>query len=162
MNVVTHALLPALLATPLLRHTERRGFYREAGIVALGGALPDLVNPHLSLAARYASWSHTIYFLLGFGILLVLLSRLAPERLPTRLALLAWLAAGLHLFGDAASGGIALFQPLSPIIVRTQPRWVPYHAWLWCDAACVLAALVVMIVLGRRFDRQGVGREATS
>ena len=71
MNVLTHALLPALLAAPLLPQTTPRVFYVSGGIVALAGALPDLLTPHLSLAARYASWSHTVFAWAGFNILLI-------------------------------------------------------------------------------------------
>ncbi len=153
MNVVTHALLPALLSVPVLRKTARAVFYREAGVVALAGGLPDLLHPHLSLAARYASWTHTVFALAGFALLLVLLTMTLPERLPRRLALLAFAAMAFHLFGDAVSGGIAFFRPVSAVIVAPHPRWISYHAWIWLDAGCVLASLAVAATLTGRFDR---------
>jgi len=73
MNVLTHALLPAVLAAPLLPQTSRRAFYLSGGIVAIAGALPDLLTPHLSLAARYASYSHTVFAWAGFNVFLVVL-----------------------------------------------------------------------------------------
>ncbi len=153
MNVITHALLPALLATPVLRKTWPGVFYREAGIVALGGGLPDILHPHLSLAARYASWTHTVFALAGFGLLLLAATLWRPERLPRRLALLAFAALALHLFGDAVSGGIAFFRPLAGTIVAAHPRWISHHAWPWLDAACILASLALAAVLARRFDQ---------
>ncbi len=153
MNVITHALLPAILATPLLDRSSRAAFYREAGVVVLGGALPDVLSPHLSLAARFASWTHTALALAGFALALVLLRLLAPRWLSWKLTLLAWLAAALHLFGDAVSGGIPLFRPFSPLAIGPRPRWISYHAWWWLDGACILAALLIMFGLSRRFDR---------
>ncbi len=153
MNVVTHALLPALLAVPVLRKTSAAVFYREAGIVALAGGLPDILHPHLSLAARYASWTHTVFALAGFALLLTLLTLTLPERLPRRLALLAFAALALHFFGDAVSGGIAFFRPLSGVIVAPHPRWISYHAWIWLDGGCILGCLAVAGALAPRFGR---------
>jgi hypothetical protein len=154
MNVITHALLPALLATPVLPRTSMKEFYRAAGIVAIAGALPDLVNPHLSLSARYASWSHSVFALAGFGVLLVLVRWLAPNRLSWKLATLAWFACGLHLFGDSVSGGIAFFHPFSTEIIRPDRRWIPYRWWWRCDGACLLATIIVMIALSVYLDRE--------
>ncbi|MEZ5304124.1 MAG: hypothetical protein R3F11_26295 [Verrucomicrobiales bacterium] len=72
MFVVTHALSPVagIAAADALRleATGERLFRREHYIAfALSGALPDVLCPHLSLAARYASWSHTFWALCLFA-----------------------------------------------------------------------------------------------
>lgn len=154
MNIVTHALLPALLAAPALPQRGRKEFYRAAGIVALGGALPDLLNPHLSLAARCASWSHTIFAVGGLGAVLTALRLLEPGWLSWKMAVFVWLAYDLHLFGDAVSGGIALFRPISTYIVGPRPRWIPYRWWWWCDLAMVIAWIGVIVALAPKFDRR--------
>ena len=163
MNVVTHALLPALLAAPFLPRSRAGAFYRAAGTVTLAGALPDLLNPHLSLAARYSSWSHSIFALGGFALLLTVTAVIAPRFLSWKMAILAAIAFGLHLFGDAVSGGIAFYHPVSDEIIRSRPRWIPYRLWWWCDAACAAGAITVIAVMSRRFavrGRAGAGRPA--
>lgn len=151
MNIVTHALVPALLATPFLPKTSRAEFFRGAGIVALGGLLPDLVHPHLSLAARYASWSHSVFALGGFAAVLLIARLVWPRHVRGAVLLFAWLGFGLHMFADAVSGGIALYQPLSPDVVKPATRWIPYRWWWWSDLCMVLvAAMVWPLVLRKR------------
>jgi hypothetical protein len=148
MNVLTHALLPALLASPLLPRTSFRAFYVSGSIVALVGALPDVLTPHLSLAARYASWSHTVFAYAGFNVLLVALGFALHRRLSSRVLLFASLAYALHLFGDALSGGIAWFYPVSKEIVGD--RLIPYRYWLLIDVVLLAVSVVVFWWLPRR------------
>jgi hypothetical protein len=148
MNVLTHALLPALLAAPLLRRTTPREFYVSGGIVALAGALPDLLTPHLSLAARYASWSHSVFAWAGFNVFLIVLGfTVHRHRLP-RVLLFASLAYALHLFGDALSGGIAWLYPISTEIIGR--RLILYRYWFPIDAVLLAAAIIVFWWLPRR------------
>jgi hypothetical protein len=74
MLVGTHALLPVAacllvdnlrLAAGLDRLLPRRSLWW----VGVFGVLPDLFSPHLSLAARFASRSHSMVFLVGAIIL---------------------------------------------------------------------------------------------
>ena len=141
MFVLTHALLPALLAAPLLPRKPLRAFYLSGGIVAIAGAMPDLLTPHLSLAARYASYSHTIFAWAGFNVFLVALGlSLRRHQLP-RVLLFASLAYALHLLGDAFSGGIAWLYPVSTEIIGR--RLILYQYWFLIDAVLLAAALVV-------------------
>ena len=148
MNVLTHALLPAILAAPLLPRTTPRAFYVSGGIVALAGALPDLLTPHLSLVARYASWSHTVFAYAGFNVLLVVLGFALHRRLSFRVLLFASLAYALHLFGDALSGGIAWLYPLSTEIVGR--RLILYRYWILIDVVLLAVALIVFWWLPRK------------
>ena len=139
MEVVTHALLPVLIAAPLLpARTPARSRWRPLTLIGLFGALPDLLNPHLSLEDRYASWSHSVpcWLLLTAGIALV--AARWPRRLPRRLAMLLSFAYGLHLACDGISGGITWLAPFSAQIIGddyVSPRW-----WIPLDFILVLAA----------------------
>ena len=85
MNTVTHALAPVLLASFAAKKSV--GFVRkEIIMIGIAGALPDLLNPHLSLEARMHSWSHGLPFWLFLSLLLLVLSRLPQRHLSTRLA----------------------------------------------------------------------------
>jgi LexA-binding, inner membrane-associated putative hydrolase len=148
MNVLTHALLPALLAAPLLPRTTPRELYVSGGIVALAGALPDLLTPHLSLAARYASWSHTVFAWAGFNVLLIGFSIALRRRVTPRVWLFASLAYALHLFGDALSGGIAWFYPVSKEIVGRS--LILYRYWILIDVVLLAAAIIVFWWLPRK------------
>jgi hypothetical protein len=141
MNVLTHALLPAILAAPLLPRTPPRADFVLGGIVALAGALPDVLTPHLSLAARYASWSHTVYAWAGFSVFFVVLGLVLRRRELPRVLLLASLAYALHLCGDAFSGGIAWLYPFSTEVIGR--RLILYRYWLLLDVVLLAAALIV-------------------
>ena len=141
MNVITHALLPVLLVAPMLPRITPRAYYASGGIVAIAGVLPDLLTPHLSLAARYSSWSHTVLAWAGFNVFLAVLGlTLHRHRLP-RVLLFASLAYALHLLGDAFSGGIAWLYPVSTAVIGC--RLIPYPYWLFIDAVLLFVALIV-------------------
>ena len=141
MNVLAHALLPMLLAAPLLPGANLREYRLSAGVVAVCGALPDLLQPHLSLAARYSSWSHTVFAFAGFtGVALVL--AWWPGLRAWRVLLgLAPLAYALHLASDGISGGIVWLYPVSGEVIGG--RFVRYHWWWTIDAVLAVAALGV-------------------
>jgi membrane-bound metal-dependent hydrolase YbcI (DUF457 family) len=79
MNTVTHALIPAIVAGICARAyrdpKKRSGILSSKDILIIGvfGAAPDLLNPHLSLDARYTSWSHSLFCWLGLTLLLLIL-----------------------------------------------------------------------------------------
>ncbi|ACB75143.1 metal-dependent hydrolase [Opitutus terrae] len=147
MNVLSHALLPALAAAPLLPRRTPREFYAAAGIVALAGALPDVLHPHLSLAARYASWSHTVFAFTGGTMVFVLLAMFARRRLPLIALLLAPVAYASHLGLDGLSGGVAWLYPLSREVLSH--RLIRYPYWFPIDV--VLAATASATVLWMRW-----------
>lgn len=135
MEVVTHALLPVLIADPLLPGRSR---WRPLTLVRLFGALPDILCPHLGIEARYESWSHSVpvWLLLTAG--LAAIAARWPRLLPRRLAVLLSFAYGLHLACDAISGGITWLAPFSAQIVGdyyVPPRW-----WIPLDFILILAA----------------------
>lgn len=148
VNIVTHALLPAALAAPFLPQRSAREFLRAAGVVAVAGALPDLLHPHLSLAARFASWPHTVYAWCGVSISIAVLSAFAPRHVPARVGVAAVAAYALHLLCDAISGGIAWLYPADP--QRLGVRWVRYEYWLVIDG---LVTVVAAAVLGWKLRR---------
>jgi hypothetical protein len=141
MTPITHALLPSLLAAPFLPRSTAKGYYGMAGLVALSGALPDVVNPHISLAARYSSWSHTALGFGGFAVILLVMRILRiPKGLSLRLVVLLSLAYLCHLFLDGISGGVTCFYPFSSRVYGA--RLIPWHNWLLVDAALVIPCLV--------------------
>jgi len=141
MTPITHALLPAILSSPLLPRTGLRDYYRAAGVIAIAGIVPDIVDPHVSLAARYSSWSHTILACVGFAVLMFVLALVFPRRLSLRLAFLAGFAYSLHVLVDGLSGGVPAWLPFSDEIFRV--RLIRWHYWLQFDAAFVFLGCVV-------------------
>jgi hypothetical protein len=142
MTPITHTLLPAVLASPLLLRFRPRHYYSAAGIVALSGLLPDILTPHLSLAARFASWSHSIFAYAAFTILLLVLTLIMPKRFPLGLAVLASLAYLSHLFLDGIAGGVPALYPLSRKVFGM--RLMHFHSWLYFDVAFLFLAFVVL------------------
>ena len=148
MFVFTHALLPvfaAQAAQGISLATRRQVLFPEAkSFVAIGlaGAAPDLLSPHLSLAARYASWTHNLWFLLATIPVLYLAAGYfaSPGRWRTILCL--WLAILLHLATDALSNGINWLYPLREQILSIP--LIPYRLWIWSD----LLFLVLVPCLG--------------
>ena len=141
MTPITHALLPAVLSSPLLPRSRPRDYYVAAGIVALSGLLPDILTPHISLAARFASWSHSIFAYAGFTVLVLVLALFAPRRFPWRLALLASSAYLSHLFLDGIAGGVPGLYPLSHTVFGM--RLIRFHSWLYFDVAFLLLGCLV-------------------
>lgn len=155
MFVGTHALLP--VATALGIDNARLALGRDEvfpawsiATIGLFGALPDLCTPHLSLEARYSSWSHTLVFLAGLLPLAALTSTFFPKGTRLTVAAALWFAGVLHLAGDALSGGIAWLHPWSDSILGTyyiHPNYCPLS-----DALFVF--LTWMLLLLRRHLRQ--------
>ena len=141
MDAVTHALLPAILAVPFLPRMDRPAFYSSAGLVALGGALPDLLCPHFSLATRYTSWSHTVFGFAAFNLVLLGLALVPRIRVPRRTLLLISLAWALHLAVDGISGGIAWLYPFSNEIIGQ--RLIRYYWWNPIDVILAVVAVPV-------------------
>ena len=163
MSPITHALLPAVLASPFLARGRARDYYGSAAAVALAGLLPDLVNPHISLAARFASWSHTLFAFAGFlAVLLVMLFLRSPKALSIRLLLLMSLAYASHLLLDGISGGVACLYPASRQVYGV--RLIRWENWLLVDAAVVLLCCVAFwwIPESRLGARWGWGRAESS
>jgi membrane-bound metal-dependent hydrolase YbcI (DUF457 family) len=132
MDTVTHALLPVIICATAWRDKRPEWFAgrKQWFYLALAGALPDLLTPHLSIDARWSSWSHGLPFWLALSVVLLMVcSR-------WQLAVGASLAYGLHLFCDGISGGVNLLYPFRTWIWGDY--WVPPLYWIPLDIVCVL------------------------
>jgi len=144
MNTITHALLPVIAAGVSERADlgpeSRRGSLttRDFLFIGLAGAAPDLLDPHLSLADRYSSWTHNLAAWAGFSLLIVAV--LLWQRQGFSLRLAAWLSGAylLHLFCDAIAGGIAWLSPFAADSIIGSYLVSP-ALWLPLDVACLLA-----------------------
>jgi hypothetical protein len=145
MDTVTHALAPVILtrifAGPLW--PRWRGFTA----IALAGALPDLINPHLSLQARMSSWSHGLPFWVLFSVILFGTAHLSDKRIPVPLAALCSAAYLFHLFCDAISGGVNWLYPFKDFIWGDY--WVDPVFWIPLDVLCLLSCYFLFRVLPR-------------
>ena len=153
MNVITHGLAPvvaiAIAECVAVQRSKKRLFSDRHYIgFALAGAAPDLLYPHLSLAARYASWTHTAWFAMGFLPVAFFVTRWA-FRSHWKLcgALMIW-AMLLHLFCDGISGGIAWLHPVSDQIIGRY--YVRPWLWPWLDLVCTAMSLILILWLKYR------------
>lgn len=161
MNTLTHALLPVLAAGVLARispandkHPEKSSRIVPYGkkailLIALAGAAPDLLTPHLSLEARYSSWSHSIFAWLGisFFILLLQLHPRSKQWIDRRTSIWCSAAYALHLISDAISGGIAWLYPWKPDVIGDY--YVNPIFWIPLDVLCFLGAYFLYRVIPR-------------
>ncbi|MFT5471667.1 MAG: hypothetical protein ACI8UO_006804 [Verrucomicrobiales bacterium] len=151
MNVVTHAFSPVIIAalaeTLFFRRRGKRLLTdRHFCAIAISGAAPDLLWPHLTLAARYSSPTHSIWFLLAaIPIAILLTRRLFREtwRLTTFLLICA---VAFHLFCDAIANGIAWAYPFSDHVIGVS--LVPHWTWIWIDILCL--GVAVALIYGLR------------
>jgi hypothetical protein len=104
---------------------------RSLWLVGVLGVLPDLFSPHLSLAARFASRSHSIVFLVGAIILAAAAGSFFENGRRLLVPVVCWCAVVLHLAADALSGGIILGYPLFGEVVGG--GYIPFRFWGWCD-----------------------------
>lgn len=144
VNTVTHALAPLLLTHACLPESKKLSG-RQLMVVGVCGALPDLINPHLSLAARMSSWSHGLPAWFGVSVVLLVCSFIWPSRIPRRLAVAGALAYLLHLFCDAIAGGINWFSPLGDLVWGEY--WYPVWLWVPTDVVLVLTCYMVFRAL---------------
>jgi membrane-bound metal-dependent hydrolase YbcI (DUF457 family) len=132
MNTITHALLPVIAAAlyerSYLVEEQRRLAFSTKRLIVIGifGAAPDILNPHISLDARYTSWSHGIVFWVIITMCLVILHLTRRKVFPIHL--MAWLSGSylLHIGCDAISGGIAWNYPFGRSVIGAfyvNPIW---------------------------------------
>ena len=140
MFIITHATLPVLLANGRELWLERKGREKKLTrktllLIALAGALADLLNPHITLKARLDSWSHSLLALVVFGLLLLLGISFKAGKAKY---LFTWffIAYALHLFCDALAGGICLMYPSRELYGA--PYLVGGALWVAFDIACLL------------------------
>jgi len=144
MDITTHALIPVLAAAVFdgwpREKGKRRGLFSAKQLVLIGlfGAGPDLLNPHISLEARYASWSHSLLFWGALTLGLLVCSLAKRKACPVYLGL--WFSGAylLHILCDAISGGVVLLFTVSPVV--TGRFWVHPVWWIPLDVMFLLAA----------------------
>lgn len=149
MFIGTHALLPVAIALGI--DNVRIALGRDEGFpawaipaIGLAGALPDLCTPHLSLDARYTSWSHTMLFAACLLPVLAGLSTFFPKGTRGLVTASAWLAVILHLASDAVAGGICWLRPWRDDVLGTY--YIHPNYWPASDAVFVLLTWGLLIV----------------
>lgn len=155
MTAGTHFALPIVVAGSLsLRRAIRTGEPLLSRwhilLVGISGLLPDIMTPHISLQSRYTSWSHTLWFFLGFLVLCLAVAKWLPSD-HRAAAHCCWFAVLLHLLCDMISGGIDLVQPFgSPV----GDYYFPVRYWLHLDLATVLGAYLICWYTRHHLKRQ--------
>lgn len=150
MFVPTHFSLPVIAAEAVNIFSVKKHkklLFNKIQILIIGicGVLPDVIDPHLFLEARYTSWTHTIWFFLGFLIIT------APFLLKYRpLIVMCWAAAGLHLLCDMVSGGIVLFYPWGKSMGSY--FFSPVY-WLLLDAVTITIGALMYWLAHYKFSR---------
>jgi hypothetical protein len=151
MNTITHALIPVICVRLF---TSRPKWLGRWGLVQVGlaGALPDLLNPHLSLEARMTSWSHGLPFWFTISTILVIGSFISRGRLSPHVAVCMSLAYLLHIACDAISGGVDFLYPLGSWIWGYY--WVDPLWWIPIDIILILLAYMLFRILPRIKNRR--------
>lgn len=144
MDTITHALIPVICVQLA---AGRKKWFGRWGVVSVGlaGALPDLLNPHLSLESRMMSWSHGLPFWLAFSMMAWIGSVVIRDRLSPQVA--AWMSASylLHICCDAISGGVDVLYPFGTWILGSY--WVDPMWWIPLDIVLILVAYVMFRIL---------------
>ncbi len=158
MLIGTHALLPvsAYLAVDHLRLLAgRERWFGTAGLAAVAGfgVLPDLCSPHISLADRYDSWSHTVAFLVGSLLVAAAAGSFFETGGRLVMAAACWMAVAMHLAADALSGGIVWLAPWCGDILGGS--FIPFRYWLWSELLW-LVTVVAQIRLNHRLERRAI------
>ncbi|MGB6223204.1 metal-dependent hydrolase [Haloferula sp.] len=156
MFIGTHALLPvclALTSDDLRLAARREESFPEWSIplIAVFGALPDICTPHLSLDARYSSWSHTLAFLAGLIPVCFWVARYFPKDRRLLIACACWFASALHLAADAIAGGIPWLMPWVMPEVTPNHRtgilgdfYIHPNYWIFSDAFFVVLTWILL------------------
>jgi hypothetical protein len=147
MLIGTHTLLPVCLGLAIENASLAKGkghFFPEWALPVIGlfGALPDLCTPHISLEARWTSWSHNIWFLLGLLPVCAAVACYFPKGTRWRVALACWLASTLHVAADALSGGIAWLYPWRPDAIGDY--YIPATQWIFWEIGFVFLTWVLV------------------
>ncbi len=154
MPPVTHALLPLLLGSRWIPKRDHTPSLRISAMVALCGALPDLVDPHLTLDARHESWSHTVVAAVSFSVIVIALCSLKKFRAFSAIGVLCVFAYAAHIACDLISGGGRPLLPFSRVI--SGGFYWPSWAWGATDVALLLYVYLTYrwIPLRKRYLRR--------
>jgi len=140
----THISLPVIVAGAhnLRAFAKRNEFPLERkhfALIALCAVLPDVLSPHIGIAARQASWTHSAWVALGGLAACLLAAWKAPRGWRTALWF-SLLALSLHIFCDAISGGVTLFIPFGDVV---GDYYVSPEYWLPLDLVTMIAAYLI-------------------
>ncbi len=139
MNVITHALLPVAAKQFVeLREPGGNTYRRQVKAwVVLGafGALPDCLDPHISIGARYNSYSHSWWFTLCVIAACAVFALVRRKRPEAMLAVWCSGAYVLHVVGDIVSGGLD-FLGTGEVMGGW---WIPPELWPVFDLGFVIA-----------------------
>jgi hypothetical protein len=156
MQFPTHACAPALAAMivdsiRVLRGRQRLFPGKYLISIGVAGALPDLLNPHISLAARLSSWTHTLWFILAIYPAYAILSGMWYRRRWILLTHWLWLATIAHLAVDTISNGTRPLYPYGPVIGCRLIR--AGRPWILSDLILVPTTILLALWLQRQ-DRK--------
>lgn len=158
MDIITHALIPVIC---IRLATARPNWLGRWGLILVGiaGALPDLLNPHLSLESRMISWSHGLPFWLAFSMIILIGSFMIRSRLSPQIVACMSTAYLLHIGCDAISGGVDLLYPFGSWILGYY--WVDPLWWIPIDIVLSLCAYMMFRILPSLKNRREA-EQATS
>lgn len=140
MSPITHAILPLALGYYWIPKRAYRPTWSASVVIALSGALPDILDPHISLEARYNSWSHTLLACSAFGGLVMTPLCFGKLRRFLPIGILCVAGYALHLVCDLISGG---GRPLIPFS-RTLHGSDLVPSWSWGATDIVLLLWVYL------------------
>jgi len=151
VNFITHACLPIVLvsASDIIKSQNAKATYLpniQYLLIGLGGMLPDVLWPHLSLNQRLNSPTHTIWFL---SILLPVVIGLAKWKLKEgyiKFSIWFWVAAILHVVVDGVSGGVNVLYPLK---TKIGFYVIPFTTWFIYDIVFVVITTVLLLKIKR-------------
>ena len=152
MDTPTHALIP-VSAYGMLRQkelisgtrSEKIGVWRTAAFIGIVGAMPDMMDPHVTLEERLNSWSHSLTAWAGFSFLFGAICLARKSWWTPKLALGLSLTYFSHIVGDAIAGGVGWSYPFGNHVIGDYyipPRW-----WIPLDYICVAVAYIVYRVV---------------
>jgi len=150
MNVITHSLLPVTARQCVELRAEKLPDYKQQlyawAAIGLFGSLPDILNPHISLGARYNSYSHVWPCTLTVVAICCLYGFLRRKNDTAVVALWCALAYVLHVVGDIVSGGLDFFCTGQAI----GDWWIIPELWPVLDLFFVIA----FVLLHRRIRKR--------
>jgi hypothetical protein len=141
MTPITHAILPLVLGYWWVPKRAYRPILSASACIALSGALPDLLDPHITLEARYNSWSHTVIAFLIFSSFVMALGLFTGLRRYSRIGLICIFGYGLHIVCDVISGGGRPFSPFSRKIYGGDI--IPSWSWGASDIALLFCLYLI-------------------
>jgi len=170
MNTPTHALIPVVIYGVMRQRVlisgtreEKKAVVRNALILAIAGAMPDALDPHITLEARLNSWSHSLLAWAGFSVLFGALCFWRWKWWTPAWAMCLSAAYLSHLIGDLVAGGIGWSYPFTGSVIGDY--YIPPSLWKSADIICVLCVYLLYRLLPKcaviRRDRKELEQKHT-